>query len=94
MKYLFLFLLAGCVKNLPCNQRILYPIELNLENQFSYIDVKVGNPAYGYGVYYKNIKDTIDITDRIVNGRTFIEYSIFCYDGSYKTIIDTIIIKL
>lgn len=93
MKYLLLLsILSSCIKQIPpCN--ILYPLDIKLEGGISYIDVKIGNPAYTYNVYYKSTIDTIDITDRVVGGRCYVVAQVFAVDGSYTTRIDTVTIN-
>lgn len=97
MKYLLLFLLTGCIKNVPCNQKVKLQIGWTLNNPVHYVNVDIGYPEpYTYGVYYENLelfKTTVDITDRLVGGKTIVRYSFFAKDGSYDVINDTILIK-
>lgn len=93
MKYfLLLSILSSCIKQLPpCT--IMYPLDIKVEGEISYIDLKIGNPAYTYGVYYKSTIDTIDITDRVVGGRCYVVAQCFSADGSYRTVRDTVTIN-
>jgi hypothetical protein len=100
---LFLVTISCSKSEYKCTQELL-PINIVIEGKFSYLNVSVGGdavPPFTANVYYSNksgyqkIKDTVHISGHIeripVGGNIYVDYSVYCVDGSYRVEKDTLV---
>lgn len=105
---ILLFIITGCVKDPPCNQRILKPVRFDLTKQesFTYVNIsssvsgieyKTEQVLYGNQEASKAYIDTLDLSQTAqyvpIGGKIFLEYKFFSLDGSYRIERDTVIKK-